>query len=169
MSVEVTKEFALSVATAIGGNAEFVIRDLLRQLEPVPCERLAQIVAGSIAIGKGYMISNETRLAVMRALNGAAAPVVIMPPAPGLMAPPDTNGAGKDDPLYQDAVNIVRRLNRGSISLVQRHLRISYNRAAHMLEAMHKDGIVSPAPHGGYLVSPAVDRKKPDDTEGGAA
>jgi DNA segregation ATPase FtsK/SpoIIIE-like protein len=43
---------------------------------------------------------------------------------------------GANDPLYLDAVAIVRKHRRGSISLVQRHLRIGYNRAAYMLEAM---------------------------------
>lgn len=75
---------------------------------------------------------------------------------------------GGADPLYQQAVTLVREHNRASISLVQRVLRIGYNRAAYMVEAMNKDGIIYPVPHGGYLVSPVVERKKPDDTEGGA-
>lgn len=44
--------------------------------------------------------------------------------------------AGADDPLYEEAVKIVRSARRGSISLVQRHLRIGYNRASNMMEAM---------------------------------
>lgn len=43
---------------------------------------------------------------------------------------------GAGDPLYQDAVALVRKHKRASISLVQRHLRIGYIRAAYMLEAM---------------------------------
>lgn len=43
---------------------------------------------------------------------------------------------GKNDPLYDEAVKIVREKKRGSISLVQRHLRIGYLRASYMLEAM---------------------------------
>jgi DNA segregation ATPase FtsK/SpoIIIE-like protein len=50
---------------------------------------------------------------------------------------------GKGDPLYADAVKAVRAARRGSISTVQRVLRIGYNRAAHMVEAMENDGIVS--------------------------
>jgi DNA segregation ATPase FtsK/SpoIIIE-like protein len=43
---------------------------------------------------------------------------------------------GAQDPLYEQAVAIVREHKRGSISLVQRHLQIGYNRAYHMIDAM---------------------------------
>ncbi|MDR1276268.1 MAG: DNA translocase FtsK 4TM domain-containing protein [Candidatus Accumulibacter sp.] len=47
------------------------------------------------------------------------------------------------DPLYDQAVEVVLKNRRASISLVQRHLRIGYNRSARMIEAMEKAGIVS--------------------------
>jgi S-DNA-T family DNA segregation ATPase FtsK/SpoIIIE len=47
------------------------------------------------------------------------------------------------DPLYDQAVEIVLKTRRPSISLVQRHLRIGYNRAARLIEAMEKAGLVS--------------------------
>ena len=55
-------------------------------------------------------------------------------------------GAGRDgesDPLYDQAVEMVLRTRRASISLVQRHLRIGYNRAARLIEQMEQAGLVS--------------------------
>ena len=47
------------------------------------------------------------------------------------------------DPLYDQAVDIVVKSRRASISLVQRHLRIGYNRAARLIEQMERAGLVS--------------------------
>ena len=52
-------------------------------------------------------------------------------------------GAGESDAMYDQAVAIVLQHRRASISLVQRHLRIGYNRAARLLEQMEKSGLVS--------------------------
>jgi S-DNA-T family DNA segregation ATPase FtsK/SpoIIIE len=51
--------------------------------------------------------------------------------------------SGEADPLYDQAVAVVLEHKRASISLVQRHLRIGYNRAARLLEDMEKAGMVS--------------------------
>ena len=51
--------------------------------------------------------------------------------------------SGEADPLYDQAVAIILENKRASISLVQRHLRIGYNRAARLLEDMEKAGLVS--------------------------
>jgi S-DNA-T family DNA segregation ATPase FtsK/SpoIIIE len=51
--------------------------------------------------------------------------------------------SGEKDPLYDQAVEIVVRTRRPSISLVQRHLRIGYNRAARLIEDMERAGLVS--------------------------
>jgi S-DNA-T family DNA segregation ATPase FtsK/SpoIIIE len=50
---------------------------------------------------------------------------------------------GEADALYDQAVAVVLQHKRASISLVQRHLRIGYNRAARLLEQMEKSGLVS--------------------------
>jgi DNA segregation ATPase FtsK/SpoIIIE, S-DNA-T family len=56
----------------------------------------------------------------------------------------DGGGPGNEsDPMYDQAVGIVLQHRRASISLVQRHLRIGYNRAARLLEQMEKSGLVS--------------------------
>ena len=52
-------------------------------------------------------------------------------------------GDAEADPLYDQAVDIVLKNKRASISLVQRHLRIGYNRSARLIEAMEKAGLVS--------------------------
>jgi S-DNA-T family DNA segregation ATPase FtsK/SpoIIIE len=49
----------------------------------------------------------------------------------------------ESDPLYDQAVEIVLKSRRASISLVQRHLRIGYNRAARLIEQMERAGLVS--------------------------
>jgi S-DNA-T family DNA segregation ATPase FtsK/SpoIIIE len=51
--------------------------------------------------------------------------------------------SGENDPMYDQAVGVVLQHRRASISLVQRHLRIGYNRAARLLEQMEKSGLVS--------------------------
>ncbi|WP_430231735.1 DNA translocase FtsK [Nitrosomonas communis] len=50
---------------------------------------------------------------------------------------------GESDPLYDEAVAIVLKSRRASISLVQRQLRIGYNRAARLIEEMERAGLVS--------------------------
>ncbi len=55
------------------------------------------------------------------------------------------NGAdAESDPVYDQAVAVVLKTRRPSISLVQRHLRIGYNRAARLIEQMERAGLVSP-------------------------
>ena len=55
----------------------------------------------------------------------------------------DSGEDAESDALYDQAVEIVLKNRRASISLVQRHLRIGYNRSARLIEAMEKAGLVS--------------------------
>jgi S-DNA-T family DNA segregation ATPase FtsK/SpoIIIE len=57
--------------------------------------------------------------------------------------------SGEADPMYDQAVEVVLQHRRASISLVQRHLRIGYNRAARLLEQMEQSGLVSAMGHAG--------------------
>ncbi|MDZ4765055.1 MAG: DNA translocase FtsK, partial [Chloroflexota bacterium] len=64
----------------------------------------------------------------------------------------DWNGDGDvdsdDDELYNQAVDMVRRLDKASVSLLQRRLRIGYTRAARMIDVMEERGIVGPPVEG---------------------
>ena len=55
----------------------------------------------------------------------------------------DASAGGEKDPLYDEAVAIVLKTRRASISSVQRQLRIGYNRAARLIEDMERAGLVS--------------------------
>ena len=55
---------------------------------------------------------------------------------------------GEGDPLYDQALEFVAETRRASISAVQRHLRVGYNRAARMIEAMEAAGAVGPLENG---------------------
>ena len=55
----------------------------------------------------------------------------------------DGEGGGEKDELYDQAVEIVLKDRKASISYVQRKLRIGYNRSANLLEQMEKAGLVS--------------------------
>jgi S-DNA-T family DNA segregation ATPase FtsK/SpoIIIE len=52
------------------------------------------------------------------------------------------------DELFDEAVEVVREMRRGSISLLQRRLRIGYTRAARLIDQMEERGIVGPQKSG---------------------
>lgn len=49
------------------------------------------------------------------------------------------------DERYDDAVALITKTRQASISMIQRHLRVGYNRAARIIEVMEKEGIVGPS------------------------
>ncbi|MFO7962694.1 MAG: DNA translocase FtsK [Desulfobacterales bacterium] len=64
--------------------------------------------------------------------------------APAVQAA-DSEEEDEHDERYEDAVALVTKTRQASISMVQRHLRIGYNRAARIIETMEKEGIVGPS------------------------
>ncbi|MGH6610475.1 MAG: DNA translocase FtsK, partial [Burkholderiaceae bacterium] len=96
----------------------------------------------------GAFVSDAEVHRVVDVLKSRGAPQYVE----GLLEAPESvengdavNGvyANEADPLYDQAVEIVLKNRRASISLVQRHLRIGYNRAARLLEDMERAGMVS--------------------------
>jgi S-DNA-T family DNA segregation ATPase FtsK/SpoIIIE len=56
----------------------------------------------------------------------------------------DGEGGGDDDDLYRQALDVLKATRRASTSMLQRRLRIGYNRAARIMEQMEDKGIVGP-------------------------
>jgi S-DNA-T family DNA segregation ATPase FtsK/SpoIIIE len=64
----------------------------------------------------------------------------LLPPEPD--KPPEDEEE-EDDELYRQAVEMVVQTQQASISMIQRRLRVGFNRAARMIERMEREGIVS--------------------------
>lgn len=85
-------------------------------------------------------------------------PDALLPPGVPLKQAPLWEDMEKEDedPLLQEAIDLVRRQGRASVSMLQRRLRIGYTRASRLIETMEERGIVS-EPQGGTGVREVLD------------
>jgi hypothetical protein len=126
---QVTMQFSVSIQPSgdeVAQISEFVMDEIDISVEPQP-----ELDFGGVA-------EAADKLGAMLAEDGATATI--------------SDGAGNvivsfgndPDDLYDQAVAVVRSQRRASISLIQRHFRIGYNRSARLIEEMERKGVVSP-------------------------
>ncbi len=95
----------------------------------------------------GAFVSEEEVMRLVEHLKAQAQPVYdekILQPPPAEAAEAE-GGDGEEDEMYDQAVAVVTESGQASISYVQRRLKVGYNRAARMIEAMERAGVVGPA------------------------
>ncbi len=142
-------------------KANFPARLSFRVASKVDSRTILDMNGAEALLGKGDMLyippgsSKPTRIhgcnvteveirRVVEFLSAQAKPTEfvwsLLPPEPD--APEEEDGEG--DELYRQAVEMVVQTQQASISMIQRRLRVGFNRAARMIERMEQEGIVSP-------------------------
>jgi S-DNA-T family DNA segregation ATPase FtsK/SpoIIIE len=94
----------------------------------------------------GAFVSDQEVLRVMKFIKQQARPTY-RPEVLEAKREVEAAAAAEDeyDEMYDQAVAIVTETQQASISMIQRRLRVGYNRAARMVEQMERDGVVGPA------------------------
>jgi len=100
-------------------------------------DSVAQAFEADVTLMVGELVGTYNFL--INELGGLVEPEAGLLTTANNTAQPEDN----DDELYMEAAAIVIKNQRASISFVQRHLRIGYNRAARLIEDMERGGIVS--------------------------
>ena len=111
---------------------------------------------GKIARVHGPFVSDNEVEEVVRHLRAQGAPAYIESVTDdpegeegGLGLPGEGGEEGESDQLYDQAIALVARERKCSVSFIQRYLQIGYNRAARIVERMEREGVVTPANHVG--------------------
>lgn len=112
---------------------------------------------------QGALISDDERKRVTDFLRSQADPVYIEEITKD---DPDDESAGvsedEKDELYETALGIIAETGQASISMIQRRLKIGYNRAARIVETMEKEGLIGPQGAAGKPREVYVDMIKAD-------
>ncbi len=142
MAGELAKLIA-DLVEALGGEA--VMGACGEQMQATAPAKGDEPVREQRVVDDGSALAAARRLHNSLAKDGATATVTFGGKSvrPGATTEVEAGDGSASDPLYEHAVRIVRENRRASISLVQRHLRIGYNRAARLLEAMEAGKVVS--------------------------
>jgi S-DNA-T family DNA segregation ATPase FtsK/SpoIIIE len=117
---------------------------------------------------QGVFVSDEELQRLVRhwkGIRGVAPQPASAPPKPPVQQAlweelkPASKKAPPEDVLLEDAINVIQEAGRGSISLLQRRLRIGYTRAARLIDLLEEKGIVGPATGGSHAREVLVDEK----------
>ncbi len=145
--------------------------DMLFQAPDAPAPVRLQGVY--VSDGEIQRLTETWRLNTMqnRAGGGEGAPDQIdtLPRGVPLVQAPlfDSESVSGEDPLLQEAIAIVRREKKASISMLQRRMRIGYTRSARLIDTMESKGIISPSSVNSQVreVLDFGDDEQPDDEE----
>ncbi len=143
MTGELAKMLA-DLVEALGGEATMDAPGVEKIAAPAGPAQGDEPVRPQRVVDDGTALAAACRLHSSLAKDGVTATFTVGGKSVELGASTDVpSGDGSAaDPLYEQAVGIVRTSQRASIALVQRHLRIGYNRAARLIEAMETAGVV---------------------------